>query len=66
MPKSAPASKQYQYERHRPEETVLYKIIQENLANSLESFTEETGSERNLNPICQLHESPVPIRYWLS
>lgn len=38
------AQKLYQYERHRPEETVLYKIIQENLASFLENFSEETGS----------------------
>ena len=38
------AQKQYQYERHRPEEAVLYKIIQENLASFPENFTAETGS----------------------
>ena len=40
---SALASKQYSYERHKPEETVLYKLIQENLASFLEQFNEETG-----------------------
>jgi hypothetical protein len=43
---SALFTKQYHYERHKPEETVLYKIIQENLASFLEQFTQETG--RNL------------------
>lgn len=41
---SASVTQKYYYERHKPEETVLYKIIQENLASFLEQFTEETGS----------------------
>lgn len=41
---SALVTKQYHYERHKPEETALYKVIQENLASFLEQFSEETGS----------------------
>ncbi len=33
----------YLYDRHRPEETVLYKLVQENLATFLEDYEQETG-----------------------
>jgi hypothetical protein len=40
---SAPALKQFTYARHKPEETVLYKVIQENLETFLRLVWEETG-----------------------
>lgn len=34
----------FTYERHRPEATTLYKIVQESLATFLQQFEEETGN----------------------
>jgi hypothetical protein len=39
----ATAQGPFTYQRHRPEETVLYKIVQENLENFLLLVQEETG-----------------------
>ena len=40
---SAKALGQYTYQRHKPEESVLYKIVQENLETFLSMVREETG-----------------------
>jgi hypothetical protein len=39
----AALQKQFTYERHKPEETLLYKIVQENLLTFLEQVEMETG-----------------------
>ena len=43
MSRQARAFGPYTYERHRPEETVLYKIVQENLETFLRLVQEECG-----------------------
>jgi hypothetical protein len=40
---AAKAPSEYVYQRHKPEESVLYKIIQENLETFLSLVREETG-----------------------
>jgi hypothetical protein len=42
-PKPFQSFKEFQYKRHRPEESVLYKLIQENLETFLERFQLEMG-----------------------
>ena len=39
----AAVQKQFTYARHKPEETLLYKIVQENLLSFLEQVESETG-----------------------
>ena len=39
----AALQKQFTYERHKPEETLLYKIVQENLLGFLEQVEVDTG-----------------------
>jgi hypothetical protein len=39
----AALQKQFTYERHKPEETLLYKIVQENLLSFLEQVEVDTG-----------------------
>ena len=43
MSRQARALGPYTYERHRPEETVLYKIVQENLETFLRLVQDECG-----------------------
>lgn len=42
-PKSLSNNQEFFYERHRPEESVLYKLIQQNLETFLELFQTEMG-----------------------
>ncbi|MBK7962744.1 MAG: transposase zinc-binding domain-containing protein [Bdellovibrionales bacterium] len=42
-PKPFQSFKEFQYKGHRPEESVLYKLIQENLETFLERFQLEMG-----------------------
>jgi hypothetical protein len=42
-PKPFQSFKEFQYKRHRPEESVLYKLIQENLETFLACFQLEMG-----------------------
>ncbi len=43
MSQASPALTQYTYQRHRPEDSVLYKIVQENLETFLRLVNEECG-----------------------
>ena len=57
----------YTYQRHQPEQTILYKIVQENLETFLRLVHEECGRRMSESAIHLVEEVlPIkPIRQWV-